>query len=442
MKKLIISIICTLLFAVSLASTSMAEESIILRTTVVTQGDIWRGQRVIINIDVLGSDGWAKIKTMREPEIPGMYILKTETQGTRLNETIGGTSYTGQRYEFSIFPQRSGKLVIPAIPIDVEVKNWGSDAKENLSRKQIEPLAIMVKEPPGAGKIKDLVSTTSLTIKQQWDPEPTTLKVGDAFKRTITTSASDLSGMVFPPLHWGKPILLDIYPGTPEVNDKIEDNQIIGSRIETATYICQHEGTVILPAISITWWNVNAKKWVEENLPALTLNIKANSKITANRNTFADTHGNSQTAWIIATVMLVAMIVSVWLSFHYKIVIQKQLNTLIERYQASERAYYKRFTASCRAGDNRAIYNNLQAWINCADKTGCGRMDVSTGEHGDKQLNQEIHLLWRAVELDNEFNNTALLKSVKQARSKRKKHIHTIRKLGNILPPLNPTQQK
>ena len=86
------------------------------------------------SIEVLGADGWAQITDMGEFEIPGTYVMRTESQGTRLSETIRGTSYTGQRYQLSVYCQRAGRLEIPALPVTVTVKQWGVNAARDTAR--------------------------------------------------------------------------------------------------------------------------------------------------------------------------------------------------------------------------------------------------------------------------------------------------------------------
>ena len=72
----------------------------------------------------IAADGWAQLKKTGDVEIKGGYLLRLESQGTRLNETIKGVSYTGQRYEFLFYAQRGGKLSIPEIVVDLEIKSW------------------------------------------------------------------------------------------------------------------------------------------------------------------------------------------------------------------------------------------------------------------------------------------------------------------------------
>ena len=67
------------------------------------------------------------------------------------------------------------------------------------------------------------------------------------------------------------------------------------------------------------------------------------------------------------------MAIFVWLLIHYKTALQKMIATTLEHRKESERAYFKRFAASCKTNDNRSAYNNLQAWLNRAEKTWSGQ---------------------------------------------------------------------
>ena len=120
----------------TLASSVLGAEGIVLRTAV-TPTEVWVGQRASLNIDVLGKDGWAQIKTIRDFEIPGAYVMRTQSQGIRLQETIDGESYTGQRYQFSIYPQRGGTIAIPALPVEVTIRAWGLNAAETVQAAEI-----------------------------------------------------------------------------------------------------------------------------------------------------------------------------------------------------------------------------------------------------------------------------------------------------------------
>ena len=178
-----------------------AAEDVVFRRTVVPESP-WVGQKVLLNVDVLARDGWAQLKKIHEMEVDSAYVLRLETQGTRLSEVIDGDSYTGQRYEFMIFAQRDGKLTIPPVPVDVEVTRWGAGAGKQLQRMSLPAVEFPVRTPPGAQGIRGLISTTDLQATQTWDPEPDELTVGDAIERTITLHAADVSGMAFTPMRY------------------------------------------------------------------------------------------------------------------------------------------------------------------------------------------------------------------------------------------------
>ncbi len=142
---------------------------------------------------MLAKDGWAKIKKVRDLEVPGAIALRGQTQGSRNAETIDGSAYSGQRYETLLFPQRSGLIAVPAVPVDVEVKVFGAGTGSKTRRMKTPPLEFQARPPGGSANVDGLVSTTKLSLEQTWDPEPGSLKVGDAIKRILRSSSFDSS---------------------------------------------------------------------------------------------------------------------------------------------------------------------------------------------------------------------------------------------------------
>ena len=125
----------------------------------------------VLTVPVLvGADGWAQITEMGEIEIPGAYLLRTESQGVRLNETIGRTSYTGQRYQLSVYCQRPGRMEIPPMPVTVNVKQWGVNPEGTPQEITTPSTTMICKVPPGAEGIRGLISTNRLEADQYHSP--------------------------------------------------------------------------------------------------------------------------------------------------------------------------------------------------------------------------------------------------------------------------------
>ncbi|MEJ2315837.1 MAG: hypothetical protein P8Y83_02625 [Gammaproteobacteria bacterium] len=82
---------------------SASANDLIVRSSVIPEQP-WIGQRVILQIDVLALDAWAKVSRFGNIELAGAYVLPPVDQGQRLQETVDGTVYSGQRYQISIYP--------------------------------------------------------------------------------------------------------------------------------------------------------------------------------------------------------------------------------------------------------------------------------------------------------------------------------------------------
>jgi hypothetical protein len=79
--------------------------------------------------------------------------------------------------------------------------------------------------------------------------------------------------MVFPPLPLARVEGLAVYPQPPVVQDHIERGIFTGQRIQTVTYVCEHPGSIILPALVIPWWDIEHQTLMQATLPALILEI-------------------------------------------------------------------------------------------------------------------------------------------------------------------------
>ena len=74
--------------------------------------------------------------------------------------------------------------------------------------------------PPEAADLPYFISTTGLRLEQLFDHQPESLKVGDAFTRTITVTVNDALSMVLPPLPADPLPGLAVYSDPPRVRDE------------------------------------------------------------------------------------------------------------------------------------------------------------------------------------------------------------------------------
>ena len=121
-----------------------------------------------------------------------------------------------------------------------------------------------------------MISARNLKVEETWTPEPGKAKAGDAFTRTITFTAPEVPAMAFPPFPAVKIDGLGIYAKPPEVLDKSNRSSLSGNRRDTITYVCQRAGQFTIPAVRLTWFDLDAQKLRTIDFPARHLSVSSN----------------------------------------------------------------------------------------------------------------------------------------------------------------------
>ncbi|MBG7602502.1 MAG: BatD family protein, partial [Gammaproteobacteria bacterium] len=337
-----------------------AENPVIVRTAITPDSNIWVGQQVVLQLDILALDGWADSRRLPEFDVPGAYLLRVESQGTRLSETISGGSYSGQRHEWLLFPQRGGEFNIPPTEIEVVVKTFGAETGNQLVSLKTAALEFAVDVPPGAEQIQGVISTTELTAIQSWEPDHSTLRAGDGIKRTISFKAANVSGMAFTPLKPETVANLAVYPREPDVADEINRGTLeYGKRVETFTYVPAKAGEYELPDITISWWNIKHQKLHTERLEGIKLVVStAPGGSGAGAAVSVDTGKNLK--WIYLLLLAVALTALFFL-------LRQRYYSVWKRQQAarenSEPAWFKRFCKTAGKGKLDETMAALMQWL-------------------------------------------------------------------------------
>ncbi len=381
MKRVLVPAFVRMVLALFLTAGVAAAEDIVLRTATNLE-EAWIGQRVLLQVDVLTADGWAQISDIGELEISGTYVLRTESQGTRLSETIGRTAYTGQRYTLSLYCQRPGRVEIPAVPVTVTVKQWGANASETPNELETPSTAFTCKVPPGAEGIRGLISTTRLEADQSWSSEPDTMSPGDAISRKVTLHADDVSAMAFPPMQHPELEGIGVYPSEPSVADRTNRGTLSSERVETVTYVFEQPGEVELPGIVLPWWDIDDETLRRIELPGLSLEVVgelAPEPVTEAAAAAADRPRDR----LLAVTAVVALIgLGLWLGSG----LVKRCRRWWRARQESEPAHFKRVNAALRGGDPVAISGAILHWLDRLDPgVRPARLDLFLQDHGDDE---------------------------------------------------------
>jgi len=415
-------VVCGLLCAA--ACSAYAAEPIVLRASV-TPAEVWVGQRALLKIDVLGQDGWAQIKRLADFDVPGTYVLRTQSQGTRLQETIAGTAYTGQQYELSLYPQRGGRITIPALPVDVAVKVWGVNAVNCVVL--IRPC--MPWAPGGTLHVKEVSGITT------WTPEVNDINVGDAIQRTITLQAVDVSGMAFTPLQIPAITGLGIYPGEPTVDDATSRGTLTSKRVETVTYVCERAGDIEIPAHRLSWWNVDAQELKHIELPGRTLQVTGSMTVST---TTATETPQAQNPLLLWGMLIVAGGAAVML-LRYRRCVTTWWRTWRQARDKTETACFRRVMQSLRSGAPKAVLRDLMKWLDYinADPQPA-RLDRFLRDYGDASMQEAAAPLVNSLSIGAESRDLATFShGLVSARARWRRRQRQRKQAHRVLPELN-----
>ena len=420
-----------------LIASGRAAEEIVVRSSVSPEQALV-GQRVILRVEVLGRDGWARIERTDNFEAAGAFILKTQTQGTRIQETIGGSSYTGQRYELSLYPQRPGDITIRPVPAQVSNRSWGLNAGESMHEVEVPGVTLAARYPPGAENLRGLVTTTGLEARQEWNSEAVTVRVGEALERRFHFSARDIPGMAFLPLQHAGISSVGIYPGEPLTEDRTDRGVISGRRTESVTYVFEQPGEVTLPAFTVNWWDLSANALRQIELPGRVVHVEP-AAIAAGGDLPPDPGEESTrlVSWaslvLVAGFLLAGILIRAFLWNGWR--------KWLHQRREGERFAFRLVLEAFQSADPALLLRRIMRWIDLLEgENGPGRLDAFLERHANPETRQTgLQLAAMATGLEAtrlaEFRHGLIdaRKNWKQSRRMAVRH----RKVAQCLPKLN-----
>ena len=263
------------------AAQDQAEQPI-ARARVTPDAVVTVGQPVTVEVEVLVPTFFSGAPRFPDLDVADALVIFND-RGRNISERRGGRSWAGQSRSYTIYPQRAGTYEIPRI--DVEVRYSAGGANRTSATVSPQPVRFEATVPAAAEGLGYFIATTGLTLDEkieaaqpQESTEVLTLRRGDSFTRTITVTVQDALSMVVPPLDLGAPEGLATYPAQPVVEDTGGDRgePIVGTRVESTTFVATEEGRYRLPTVELAWWDVAAEELRTAGAEAIDIEVVAN----------------------------------------------------------------------------------------------------------------------------------------------------------------------
>ncbi len=370
------------------------------------------GQPLTIRVQVLVPSFFTGAPAFPELDIDDAITIFVD-RGTNFTEREGTVTWAGQDRSYTVYPQRAGVFEIAEIAVEVRYR---ADAGLVTATATAPPIRFEARIPPEAAGLDYFIAAGDLTLEESFDVRPDTIRVGEAFSRTLTVTVRDALSMVIPPFETDSVPGLAVYPAPPRVDDSEGERgaAVIGTRIESVSYVAQVEGEYVLPAVGLSWWDVGTERLREAGVPEVRFVVVANPDLVnelglppdsivaeaiadgaAGRFSMAD----FVRRWgpILAAVVLL-MALAVRIARRYGPGWATGLHEAKRAHAESERTYFRRFRAASRAGDPSATANTLMAWLDRADPlSGPATFERFASGANDPELDRQAEALGNSL---------------------------------------------
>jgi hypothetical protein len=395
--------------------------------------EIWAGQQVTLNLD-LKTTGYSFSDThFNLPEVSGGFLMQTDSTTIKQSEKKAGQDWQILRYPLALFPQKSGQLTIPSIDVRFSTSAGYGQPVEDFEFKT-EPLELSVSLPPGVGQDELVVTTRSLQLDHNWQPETSIAKTGDAFTLTVTRRASDISAMLLPPLPIYRTNGLAAYPKAPEVEDKTNRGDLVGERVDSITWVVEKAGSYAIPGIRFQWWDPDKQELKQQIIPGIALEIVGASADSGNPLSDDTSKPESRN--------LLPWLFFVMTGIIAGIVWRKRKSNVGEKHISDEKSVFADLQKACKSNHAGKTLSAIYAWFSyCPPIPGTVSGAVTFSEFAkfmnDDQLAAEFQELQQVVISSSQsWSGDALLISLKRIR--RRIRTQKIVQSKTQLAPLNP----
>jgi len=208
----------------------------------------------------------------------------------------------GRRYQvterrYVITPQKAGAQIIPPVLLSGSVpdeRSGGSTLDQffnNRRRNQgggpfsslfqtLRPIhirspkvSLTVKDMPTDLKGNVWLPAKELTIKESWSGDTENIQMSEPLTRTIVVYAKGLRGEQLPELPAPDYGSVKTYPDKAKTTTEFDGTWVLGTREEKYALVPTQPGSVMVPGIRISWWNIDSGHWETAELPSRTLTV-------------------------------------------------------------------------------------------------------------------------------------------------------------------------
>lgn len=331
-----------------------------------------------VTISVYSSTWFAEPLQFTNLRIDNAFILP-------FTRTVSGINYMNNKkyatltFYYLVFPYNTGQLQIPELVINASIPPEG-DYKGQPVTIKTKPQTIRIKPVPSSEDQQVWMVAKNVRVKENWSRSLNNLKVGDVIEREITITANGTLPSLIQPFEIEKPENASIYPKEPELQDKRNDNDVNGVRVENYSYLFEEEGEITIPEEVVLWWNPETRQVYKRTIPEQKISIAPNpdlaimeslkDSLQALTTPFVTEEDKKTIPWVLIGFFAIIFFFLVY--FGSKIIgrllyIRKEKRST---YLQSEAFYFKKLKRSLNTVDSKEFIKNLYVWFDAVRQPG------------------------------------------------------------------------
>ena len=302
------------------------------------------GQALVLSIEVATDRWFAQGSSIERFNLANTVMQANNVQTINGSKRINGQTWATQTHEITLYPTSAGVFQVEPITLDVSINSEKSGIING--KLSTQPIEFTVDLPKALDGIENFIVSPEVTlnIEGAFD-ENKDYAIGEAITQTIVITASNTPAMMIPDLNITRrkdveednAILngISIYRKPAQVFDKSNRGTLLGTRIESSTYIFEQPGKYEIAERVIYWWNTQSDSLEALVIPASTWTVSSGSFASAasTRSALANLTLNSTVALVIVALLVIMLIV--WLFVKYFKLI-KAFYIKVTRYQQKQ----------------------------------------------------------------------------------------------------------
>ena len=264
--------------------------------------------------------------SLSEPKLPG---IDARRLGDDLDYDVvrGGRAYHVIERRYALIPQQPGTIQLPSVGFQGELIDPSDPdsffAMGSPTSAASPPVTIQVDPvPPGWGSSAWLPAR-ALSLTLDGLPADGKVRVGQPLDLVMTLQATGLPYEALPALSLPELDGATVYPDKPVTGTRNDGQWLIGRRQQSFALVPGRAGTLVLPAVTLKWWNVQTGQAEEARIPAHTLTVLPGAGVGSAPSALAPAHAASASApsspvatarrappWRTAALVIVALVLA------------------------------------------------------------------------------------------------------------------------------------